>query len=149
MDGSVDSTAFQPRDTTTWKKELDIFRELDAFNRPIYAKSYILSDGVPDTRSNLMIRTYSGNQNLLGKNEKLPVEYVKIYYHRYPNKIRKVEGQYAEENSLYSSSRFFSLEFTESNQQAVLTSYAIQGGQKMFMGDSVQYTISGSVTLPD
>lgn len=137
-----DTTELLPGDTSIWQKELDIFRELDAVNKPLYHNVYIVTDGTPDTRSNLLIRTYAGNNTL-------PVEFVKVYYHQDPKRVRKIEGRYAQNNSLYSSARFFTLEFMESNGQSILTSYAVQGGQRMFMGDSVQYTIKGLVTLPD
>jgi hypothetical protein len=137
-----DTTNLVPADTSAWKKELDIFRELDAINKPIYQDVYTFTDGIPDTRSNLLIRTYAGDKSL-------PVEFLRVYYHRDPGRVRKIEGRYAQDNSLYSSARFFTLEFMESNGQSILTSYAVQGGQRMFMGDSVQYAVTGLVTLPD
>jgi hypothetical protein len=137
-----DTSELVPADTSAWKKELDIFRELDAINKPLYRDVYTFTDGTPDTRSNLLIRTYAGDNSL-------PVEFLKVYYHRDPARVRKIEGRYAQNNSLYSSSRLFTLEFMESNGQSILTSYTVQGGPRMFMGDSVQYAVTGLVTLPD
>jgi hypothetical protein len=31
----------------------------------------------------------------------------------------------------------------------VLTSYSVSGGQKMYLGDSVQYKVQGLITLPN
>jgi hypothetical protein len=39
------------------------------------------------------------------------------------------------------------MEFQEIEGQTVLVSYSIEGGQKMFLGDSVQFSVKGTVTI--
>jgi hypothetical protein len=73
---------------------------------------------------------------------------LKIFYLDVPSKIRRIEALYQEENSLLKGSRFLVMEFEEINNNLVLTSFSIEGGQKMFLGDSVKFSVKGTVTLP-
>ncbi|MEO7992299.1 MAG: hypothetical protein ABI663_22305 [Chryseolinea sp.] len=144
---SSGSVSFMPKDTSAWKSELEIFKVLNLVNKPINRNSYTI-EIQPDTKSNLSIRTF-GIKTSLPEDEKknLPIEYLKIYYHNTVNKIRRIEGQYKELGFMNKTAQVLMMEFQPVNDTMILTSYSITGGQKMFMGDSVQYKINSSVTL--
>ena len=143
LDGKQSLSTLQLKDTLSWENELSVFREIDMVNKPINRDAYKLSDGISDTKSNLTIKSVGTTK------AELPVEYLLLYYHQLPQKVKRIEAHFRETNSLYSSSRYMTLEFQEINNAPMLTYYSIRGGQKMFMGDSVQYTIQGSITIPD
>lgn len=138
-----DTTTFVPADSLAWAKELDLFLELKTLNKPTNVGAYTVSDDLPDTRSNLRIKS-------IETTEPLPVRSLKVYYHNTPERVvRRIEARFQEDNSLYHSARFLTLEFYALNQQPVLQAYSITGGQKIFMGDTVAYTVSAKVTLPN
>jgi hypothetical protein len=141
INGQEESNSFTPNDTTAWLHELDIFTELKTINKPINRGSYQVENGVPDTRSNLLIRSYTTTKDL-------PVAYLKIFYFESPSKIKKIEALFREENTLLVGSRLLVMEFNEVYNKTVLASYSIEGGQKMFLGDSVQFSVKGTITLP-
>lgn len=128
-----------PKDTSAWKKELEIFSTLDIINKPVNKDLYHI-EVVADEKSNLSVKAFTTQ-------EQLPVTYLKVYYHRSPDRIRKIEAQYNESNSLYKSARSLTMEFQQVENSAVLTSYSITGGQKMFLGDSVEYNIIGYLSI--
>jgi hypothetical protein len=130
----------QPNDSTGWINELDIFRELKTLNKPINAGAYKVEDGLTDNRSNLKIKT-------IVTDKILPVRSMKIYYYGKPENVKRIEAQFNEVNSLYSSSRFLTMEFQDVYNKPVLSSYSITGGQKMFLGDTVVFSMKGSIAL--
>lgn len=133
-------TTFAPADSAAWAKELDIFTEIGTINKPINRDGYVVTDGEDDPTSNLTIRTF-----LSGK--ELPIGYLKIYYQDTPAKLRKIEAIYRQENSLLASRRKLIMEFTDIYNKNILSSYSIEGEQKMFIGDSVRFSIRGIVQL--
>lgn len=141
IDGVEEASSFIPKDSTAWANELDIFAELNVINSRGSAKSYVVESGVKDPNSNLSIRSFTGKGTL-------PVVYLKVFYLEIPSRIRRIESLYQEENSLVKGSRLLILEFQEINKQIVLTSYSIEGSQKMFLGESVKFSIKGTITLP-
>lgn len=141
IDGVEEISSFTPKDSTAWANELDIFSELNVINSRGNAKSYVVEKGVKDSNSNLSIRSYTGKGTL-------PVVYLKVFYLETPSRIRRIESLYQEENSLVKGSRLLILEFQEINKKIVLTSYSIEGSQKMFLGESVKFSIKGTITLP-
>ena len=141
IDGVEETSSFTPKDSTAWANELDIFAELNVINSRGNAKSYVIENGVKDINSNLSIRSYTGKGTL-------PVVYLKVFYLETPSRIRRIESLYQEENSLLKGSRLLILEFEEINKKIVLTSYSIEGSQKMFLGESVKFSIKGTITLP-
>lgn len=131
----------QPNDSSGWINELDIFRELKTLNKPINIGSYKVEDGLSDNRSNLKIKT-------IATNKLLPVRSMKIYYYDKPENVKRIEAQFNEVNSLYSSMRFLTMEFQDVYNKPVLSSYSINGGQKMFLGDTVVFSVKGTIALP-
>lgn len=140
INGLQESTSFTPADATGWQHELDIFFALNTLNKPINLGSYTVTKDQPDSTSNLLIQSFSTTKDL-------PVKYVNIYYLDNPSDIKKIEALYSEKTSLLKESRLLTLEFKEVNNKNILNSYSIQGGQKMFLGDSVQFSIRGTISL--
>jgi hypothetical protein len=140
LNNVVDTVSFTPVDTLLWSKELDAFLQLKEINKPINNGSYLVEDGLLDTQSNLTVKLFSstGDQT---------VQWLKLYYYKSLSKLKKIEAQFNEENSLYKSSRMLCMEFQEYNNKTVLTSYSIIGGQKMFLSDSVGYSIKGKIKI--
>lgn len=130
----------QPKDSTGWMNELDIFRELKTLNKPINAGAYKVEDGLTDSRSNLKVKT-------IATDKELPVRSMKIYYYGKPENVKRIEAQFNEANSLYSSTRYLTMEFEDVYNKPVLSSYSINGGQKMFLGDTVVFSVKGNITL--
>lgn len=141
IDGKEERTSFVPKDTTRWKYEFDVFAGLSDINKPANVGKYRTVPGIKDVNSNLLIYTIEST-------EQLPVVFLKVYYLDNLANIRRIEGLYREESSLLKSSRHLSMEFQNINNKIVLTSYSITGGQKMLLGDSVQFSVNGMITLP-
>jgi hypothetical protein len=134
------TTLLTLKDTMQWIKELGVFRELDIINKPVNKNVYEVQDGLRDSRSNLTVRTYTARGDA-------PVKYLRLYYQDSPDKLRRLEAQFDVTNLLYKSSRRLALEFQDVYNKTVLTSYSIDGGQKIFMGDSVQYAVHATIAL--
>ena len=139
LNGVEQITTINPKDSLAWNEELAIFFELDVVNKPIHKSIYKVEE-YADSRSNLRVKSFSTTEDL-------PVRFLKVYYQNSLSQLRKIEAQYNEANSLYSSKRFLTMEFENVYNKTILTSYSITGGQKMFLDDSVQYNITGNIVL--
>jgi hypothetical protein len=139
LGGKEEAISLSPKDIQAWRNELDIFTALDVINKPINRRYYSIED-LSDNRSNLKVKSFTTREDL-------PVRYIKIFYYQKPNRLRRLEAQFKESNSLYNSSRDLSMDFQQFGDTIVLTSYSITGGQKMLLDDSVQYTINGSLSV--
>lgn len=137
IDNTRDQSTFTP-DSTDWANELEVFRNLELINKPIYAEAYNITDGQKDVNSNLMVRS------IIAKRE-VPIKFFKIYYQDAPHKIRKIEASLSEQNALYFTTRTFSIELNDVKGQMTLDKYSIQGVQKMILRDSVRFLISSHV----
>ncbi|MBL7842502.1 MAG: hypothetical protein KF846_07245 [Cyclobacteriaceae bacterium] len=140
MNGIKQDSVFVPKDSAAWARELDIFKEIGSINKPINRGNYEVTDGLPDDTSNLTVRQ-------LTTTSELPIVYIKTFYQDVPAKLRKIEALYYQENSLLKSKRKLTMEFTDLYNKNILTSYSVEGGQKMFVGDSVHFTIKGSIQV--
>lgn len=125
-------------DSATWSNELDMFNEIDWINRPINQGGYTILDQQNDPYSNLIIREYRANKNRT-------IQYLKLYYQDTPTKLRKLESLYEMESALLFSKRKLTMEFTDLYNKNILSSYSVEGKQKLVMGDSVHYLIKGKV----
>lgn len=141
LDGKENVTKLQLKDKPAWENELAIFHEIDLVNKPVNRAYYQIEDGIRDTKSNLIIRSISTTEDL-------PVKSLRVYYHGVPKNIKRLEAYVQQTNSLFSSSKLLTLGFEDINSQTTLTYFSIKGGQKMFMDDSVQYHLEGSVVIP-
>jgi hypothetical protein len=138
LDGKKDQSTFTP-DSTTWENELDIFRQLSVFERPAYRQAYRIEDGMKDGTSNLIIRRYQATQDI-------PVPELRFYYFNQFRNLKKIEATYRQQNLLYATTRHLSMEFEDVGGKPILIAYRIDGAQKMFLGDSVKFSIHSEIT---
>jgi hypothetical protein len=138
----VNSLKYTPKDTLTWINELDVFRQLETMNKLVNRDSYIVDDGLYDPGSNLTVKAFTAKEET-----DLPVNYLRVFYHESVNNPRKIEALYNENNTLYKSSRLLIMEFEQIQDTTLLTSYSIHGGQKMTLGDSIIFAISGKIQI--
>lgn len=141
IDGVEEDTTITPVDSAAWANELDIFAELAVINSPGNASRYEVKRAEKDPNSNLSVDSFTGK-------DALPVVYLKTFYLNTPSQIRRVEALYQEENSLVKGSRLLIMEFQRIGNEIMLTSYSIEGSQKMFLGESVKFSIRGTISLP-
>jgi len=139
LNGVEKVTTTSPKDSTEWNEELAIFFELDVVNKPIHRATYKVEEHA-DVKSNLNVKSFTTSEDL-------PVKFLKVYYENSFDQLRKIEAEYDEANGLYSSKRFLTMEFQNIFGKTILTTYSIAGGQKMFLDDSVRYTIDASIAL--
>lgn len=139
IDGEEETTVIEPKDSTAWFTELDIFASLHTINKPVNLGNYTVTDGSDDQQTNLTIRTFTCKTNL-------PVVWLKVFYQEKPQHIRKIEALHREESSLLKGSRMLVMEFQELNNKVTLTSYSIEGGQVLFLGKPVEFTLTGTIS---
>jgi hypothetical protein len=120
-----------------WEAELEVFRQMETLNKPIYRSNYKIMDPVKDLRSNLKIREYTSHS--------APITSMKFYYHNEFSQLKKIEAIALEKNILYSNGRNFTLEFEEVDGKPLLTHYGMTGFQKMFMRDTVRFSLQGQI----
>jgi hypothetical protein len=136
INGKKDDSSFVP-DSLKLANELDVFRQLDLINKPLYRNAYEIKDGEKDTKSNLLIRSYTAKSPS-------PVPFVKFYYRSFPRELKKIESVFHEENALYDTRRNLLLEFDDSSGSLLLNSYQLSGTQKMILNDTVNFSVSVS-----
>ena len=129
-----DSVSYVP-DSIQWAYELDIFKQLNLINKPVYTDTYKISDE-SDPFSNLRVRLYSSEKNP-------PIPFVKVYYFNEFKHLKRIEAVYNEHNVLYTASRSLLMEFEDHEGKPMLSHYKIKGFQKMPRTDTANiYTES-------
>lgn len=139
LNGEEKTSTVAPGDTVAWEQELSIFLGLDVLNKPINKGEYTVRTE-KDPETGLQIKSFTTTEDL-------PVQFLKVYYEESPENIRRIEARYHENNSLYASTRLLTMNFAETNNVRLLSSYQIVGGQKMFLDDSVEYDITATIDL--
>jgi hypothetical protein len=138
--GDQTSSSSTVPDSTAWSHELDVFRQLDLINRPIYQNAYTIKDGVKDSKSNLLIKSFEDPADSA-------VPYLRLYYRDTPLRLKKLEALYQETNSLYGSQRKLEMYFDDTKGSSYLKGYLIEGDQKMILSDSVHYSIRSEIVF--
>lgn len=133
IDGKPDRAAYQP-DSTLWSHELEMFRDLNVINKPVNKNNYEVQDGLKDDNSNLLTRTLSAKKNS-------QVEQLTFFYDGTIDRLRKIEADVKEETSLYSTFRKLKMQFDNNGEELLLSSYSIEGVQKIILKDSVRFAI--------
>lgn len=136
INGKGDDSSFVP-DSLKLANELDVFRQLDIINKPLYKNAYEISDGEKDIKSNLLIRSYTSTTSS-------PVSFVRFYYKSSPRELKKIESFFHEENALYDTQRNLMLTFDDSSGSLLLSGYSLSGTQKMILNDTVNFSVSVS-----
>ncbi len=136
LDGKSDQSTMKT-DSALLAHELDVFRQLDVINKPLYRGAYEISDGEKDSRSNLLVRRYKSKNSS-------PVPFVNFYYQSDFHHLKKIESYYVENNTLYLTKRNLQLEFDDTSGTLLLNRYELTGTQKMILSDSVKFSIAGS-----
>ena len=133
INGKKDSSLFVP-DSLKLANELDVFRQLDLINKPLYRSSYEVKEGEKDTRSNLLIRSYTARSTS-------QVPYVKLYYRSSTQDLKRIESFFNEENALYYTSRNLKLLFDDISGSPLFSGYELSGSQKMILSDTVNFSV--------
>lgn len=136
INGKEDDSSFVP-DSLKLANELDVFRQVDIINKPLYRNAYEIKDGEKDTKSNLLIRSYTAKVPS-------PVPFVRFYYQPSSHEIKKIESVFHEENTLYDTRRNLLLEFDDSSGSLLLKAYQLSGTQKMILNDTVNFSVNVS-----
>ena len=140
LDEKNDTAYFAP-DSLGWINELSTLSTLALINKPIYMGLYSVKDE-RDSKSNLQVLSYSVNEG-----KEVPVPFVRIYYLGSLSNVKRIEGVYKEENELYTGSQALSIELQDVYNKTVMTSYIINGHQKMILADSVDFEIEGQISI--
>lgn len=124
-------------DSAQWEKELAVFRQIREINKPVNRSAYRVDYR---TVNGATVKSITGTP-------KQQVQYLKLYYHQSLADVSKIEALYTENNSLFNTTRTLTMEFQSINNKSMLSSYSIVGTQKMLLGDSINFTLQGSVKI--
>lgn len=128
-------------DSLGWKDELAFFNKMN-INKPVLQGVY--KESVEnDINSNLKVKSFIPQQGA-----DVEVQYLKLYYLKELNDLKKIEALYLENNPIYKSQRKFTLLFEEKSGQAVIDRFFVEGSQKMILKDSVKFKIEGNIINP-
>ena len=146
LDSTRETTDQKPTTIDAWRDELEAFLDLEVINNDTKVRPYRVEAEMSDTRSNLKIRSIVLRNEM--DPEEFPVESIKIFYEGTYTNVRRIEAQYRKRHTMYHSLRHVTLEFNEVRGKNMLTAYALRGGQKIFLGDSVSYAMYTKVLFP-
>lgn len=121
-----------------WRRELDIFRQIELINKPIHRKSYRSIGPLKDDKSNLQIHQYMSASS--------PLVMLRIYFQDEVGKMKRIEAIITESNLLYGSSKSLMLEFEEVAGAPLLSMYSIDGFQKVILRDTVTFHLKGQIS---
>jgi hypothetical protein len=137
---SEDEKNYLPKNRAAWVKELDILFQLATINKPGNKSNYIIDNELYDPGSNLTVKALTTKKDL-------PVRSLRVFYDRDPLQPRKIEAVFQEGNVLYSTARNLLLEFQQIDNKNMLTSYSIDGVQKMVLSDSVRFVVRARINV--
>lgn len=132
LDGKPDTSSFA-RDSIALARELDIFRQLDLINRPLYKKQYQVTEEA-DPKSNLTVRVYRSKISA-------PINEIRFYFLDRFDNLKKIESSYEEQNTLYYTKRHYQLDFMTIGNQNLISKATTTGIQKMILRDSLSFQV--------
>ncbi|MEO6620652.1 MAG: hypothetical protein ABIN80_18475 [Dyadobacter sp.] len=116
-----------------WKKELELFVQAD-LNKPSYRSSYIVE------RKDSATYEYT-----LKANVELPVRYLKIVTDTNLHQPIYVKARFQSVNKIYKSEKTIELACSKKNNLLELTSYAVNGYQKLIFMDRKAFDIKANI----
>jgi hypothetical protein len=137
MGNETSVVEYEPADTIAWKKELEIFYHISAINKPVNKSSYVVRE---EKMSGVICKSFISN-------EEVPVQFLKVYYRESPGSPEKLEARVHENNSMFEGTRDLRMTFDNHNNTITMNEFLVEGGQQMFMADSVQYKITGTISI--
>lgn len=125
----LDTVSF---DSLGWNNELAVFRIAD-INKPNLKGLYVATE---ERSADQTIWRYTTKKPSLG------IEYLLVYFSK-DQQVKKIEARYNEDNALYTSERNLSLIFNPKTK--LLSSYTVEGSQKMIMKEAVNFKIASEI----
>lgn len=135
INGKEESIRIEPNDSSSWAKELVIFKVLD-LNRSRLSDSYIVSESSSPEKTVIMYESKFPKDTEV---EKITIELGR------KNQPLRISATLNNQNQLFSSAKTFEMKFKDIKGQRLLTSYQTQGGQKMISKDSTSYVINAKI----
>ncbi len=123
-----------------WRDELKLFIDAD-MNVSSLSGVYECNCGINDKNSNLLVDRYSP-KNVKDKSR---IRLFEVYYFKEISQVRKILIEEKEENELYYSSRRLVMNFENNREGMMLSSWTIEGFQKLILKDTVSYFVEGTV----
>lgn len=136
-----DTAIVRPSGAEAWRNELQPLQNLGIINKPVYRQAYSRSVEENDANSNLKTLSFKSEQDV-------KVPFMKIYYLHSLLDPKRVDAIYAERNPMYDMRRNISIEFSTIDSRTILTSYRVEGGQKVFLGDTIAFSVQSSIIIP-
>ena len=135
INGNNELNNIEPEDSTAWARELIIFKSVD-INRPTLLDSYDVSSSPgPGTSTISCTSKYPEKTEI----ERLTIE---LDTHQKPVKIKAILNN---QNELFRSAKTLQLTFKDFNGQKLISSYKIEGWQKMVSKDCTSYSIDSKI----
>lgn len=139
LNGKEEVTELTPLDSETWTKELIILKSVD-INRSMLSDSYRITES-SDSNSKKILYTSKYP-------EKTKVEELSILLSISNQNPIEIHATVDNKNELFDSSKKLEIEFTTKDDILLLTSYKIEGSQKMISKDSNTYLIEAKIVYP-
>lgn len=138
LNDETDTALVEP-DTLQWKRELELFSTAN-INKIQYKGVYAVEDK-NDENSNLQIRTYTHLDP-----EKANVTWMEVHYLEDFERVSFIKLNYKENNAGFSVYRDLSMNYEAIRGEYFLSSYSIEGYQKILGQDTVQFNIVGDIS---
>lgn len=139
LNGKEEVTNLTPIDSATWAKELIIFKSAD-INRSILSDSYEIAESL-DSNSKKILYTSKYP-------EKTNVEKLSILLGIADQNPIQIHATVDNRNELFDSAKKLQMHFITKNGILLLSSYNIEGSQKMISKDSTTYLIEAEIIYP-
>ena len=139
LNGKEEFTELTPVDSGTWAKELIIFKSVD-INRSMLSDSYMMNESFDsDNKKIIYTSKYS---------EKTKVEELSILLDTESQNPIEIHATVDDRNELFDSSKKLEIHFITKDDILLLTSYKIEGSQKMISKDSTIFLIEAEIVYP-